>query len=100
MSAIDSATLQAVCGGRWLQEGPAITALHLAYDTLEPSQTKSHHFIALVNGRYACVPGNNVLWKESSFIREGGKPDWLKIQSETWHAEEPGFDRVVTEDSA
>lgn len=68
--------------------------------SLEPSQTKSHHFIALVNGRYACVPGNNIIWKESSFVREGGKPDWLRVQTETWHAEEPGFDRVVTEDSA
>jgi len=68
--------------------------------SLEPSQTKSHHFIALVNGRYACVPGNNVLWKEASFVREDGKPDWLRVQTQTWHAEEPGFDHVVTEESA
>jgi hypothetical protein len=35
--------------------------------SLEPSQTKSHHFIALYNGRMTCVPGNNVLFTETSF---------------------------------
>lgn len=68
--------------------------------SLEPSQTKSHNFFALVNGRYGCAPNNNVLWKESSFVSPGGKPDWLRVQTETWHAEEPGFDNVVTEHSA
>jgi len=47
MSAIDSATLQAVCGGRWLQEGPAITALHLAYDTRRISDGPRSVFFAL-----------------------------------------------------
>lgn len=68
--------------------------------SLEPSQTKSHHFIALCNGRITCVPGNNVLWHESSFTKPNGKPDWLRVQNETWHAEEPGFDHIVTEESA
>lgn len=68
--------------------------------SLEPSQTKSHNFMALTNGRYACVPNNNVLWKESSFVKAQGRPSWLRVQTETWHAEEPGFDKVVTEESA
>lgn len=68
--------------------------------SLEPSQTKSHNFIALDNGRYACAPNNNILWKESSFVKQEGKPDWLRVQTESWHAEEPGFDEVVTEESA
>ena len=68
--------------------------------SLEPSQTKSHNFIALSNGRYTCVPNNNILWKESSFVKSQGRPSWLRVQSETWHAEEPGFDKVVTEESA
>jgi len=68
--------------------------------SLEPSQTKSHNFIALENGRYTCVPNNNVLWKESSFVKSQGKPNWLRVQSDSWHAEEPGFDKVVTEESA
>jgi len=68
--------------------------------SLEPSQTKSHHFIALKNGRITCVPGNNVMWHENSFTKPQGKPDWLRVQTETWHAEEPGFDSVITEETA
>jgi len=68
--------------------------------SLDPSQTKSHNFIALDNGRYTCVPNNNILWKESSFVKPDGKPSWLRVQTQTWHAEEPGFDEVVKEDSA
>ena len=70
--------------------------------SLEPSQTKSHHFIALHNGRLACVPGNNVLFTETSFTGKKpiAKPDWLRVQTNTYHAEEQGFDAVVGEDTA
>jgi hypothetical protein len=70
--------------------------------SLEPSQTKSHHFIALHNGRLACVPGNNVLFTETSFTGKKpiAKPDWLRVQTNTYHAEEQGFDAVVGEETA
>ena len=68
--------------------------------SLEPSQTKSSHFIALGNGRLAVLPGNNLLWEEASFTRGAGKPDWLRVQHQSWHAETPGFDHVVTEETA
>jgi hypothetical protein len=70
--------------------------------SLEPSQTKSHHFIALHNGRMTCVPGNNVLFTETSFTGKKtiAKPDWLRVQTSTYHAEEQGFDAVVGEETA
>ena len=69
--------------------------------SLEPSQTKSHHFIALHNGRITCVPGNNILWREASFTKgELDKPSWLRVQTQTHHAEEQPFDHIVTEESA
>jgi hypothetical protein len=70
--------------------------------SLEPSQTKSHHFIELANGRIACVPGNNVLFTEASFTGKNGvvKPTWLKVQTQVFHAEEQAFDGVVGEETA
>ena len=70
--------------------------------SMEPSQTKSHHFIGLANGRMACVPGNNILWNESSFTKNKSlaKPDWLRVQTQTYHAEEQAFDGVVGEETA
>ena len=70
--------------------------------SMEPSQTKSHHFIALNNGRITCVPGNNILWTETSFTgkKSLAKPAWLRVQTETHHAEEQGFDGVVGEHTA
>jgi len=70
--------------------------------SLEPSQTKSHHFIELANGRMTCVPGNNVLFKESSFTNKNkaDKPTWLRVQTKTYHAEEQPFDDVVGEETA
>lgn len=69
--------------------------------SLEPSQTKAHHFIALSNGRITCVPGNNILWREVSFTKGGlDKPNWLRVQNQTHHAEEQPFDHIVTEESA
>ena len=70
--------------------------------SLEPSQTKSHHFIGLANGRVTCVPGNNILWNEASFTKNKSlaKPDWLRVQTQTYHAEEQAFDDVVGEETA
>lgn len=70
--------------------------------SMEPSQTKSHHFIGLANGRMACVPGNNVLFTETSFTGKNpvAKPDWLRVQTRTYHAEEQAFDDVVGEETA
>jgi hypothetical protein len=70
--------------------------------SMEPSQTKSHHFIGLANGRMACVPGNNVLFTETSFTGKNqiAKPDWLRVSTKTYHAEEQGFDEVVGEHTA
>jgi len=69
--------------------------------SLEPSQTKSHHFIALNCGRITCVPGNNILWEEVSFTKATPqKPSWLRVQTKTHHAEEQPFDSVVNEESA
>lgn len=65
-----------------------------------PSQTKSHHFIALENGRFTCVPGNNVLWSEASFTNPNEKPTWLRTQATVWHGEEATWDEVVGEDTA
>jgi len=70
--------------------------------SMEPSQTKSHHFIGLANGRMACVPGNNVLFTETSFTGKNpvAKPTWLKVQTQTFRAEGLAFDDVVGEDTA
>jgi len=68
--------------------------------SLEPSQTKSHHFIELSNGRVTCVPSNNVIFREASFISGDSKPNWLRVQTEVYHAEEQPFDKVVTEETA
>jgi len=70
--------------------------------SMEPSQTKAHHFIELSNGRVGSYPGNNILWNEPSFhgIAHNTKPSWLKVQTETFHAETAGWDNVVTEESA
>jgi hypothetical protein len=70
--------------------------------SMEPSQTKSHHFIELANGRIACVPGNNVMFKETSFTGKNSlaKPTWLRVQTKTFHAEEQPFDGVVGEETA
>ena len=68
--------------------------------SMSPSQTKSHHFIALNNGRITAVPGNNVLWKESSFTTPSEKPNWLRTQSQVWHGEQATWDDVVGEETA
>ena len=68
--------------------------------SMDPSQTKSHHFIALNNGRMTAVPGNNVLWKESSFTTSSEKPNWLRTQSQVWHGEQATWDDVVGEETA
>jgi hypothetical protein len=68
--------------------------------SMSPSQTKSHHFIALNNGRITAVPGNNVLWKESSFTTPSEKPIWLRTQSQVWHGEQATWDNVVGEETA
>ena len=68
--------------------------------SMSPSQTKSHHFIALNNGRMTAVPGNNVLWKESSFTTPSEKPNWLRTQSQVWHGEQATWDDVVGEETA
>lgn len=65
--------------------------------SLEPSQTKSFHFLALVNGRYACAPGNHILWNEVSFVDKSADRSWLRAQNQTWHAEESKIDHMVTE---
>ena len=68
--------------------------------SMSPSQTKSHHFIALNNGRMTAVPGNNVLWRESSFTTPSEKPNWLRTQSQVWHGEQATWDDVVGEETA
>jgi len=68
--------------------------------SMSPSQTKSHHFIALNNGRITAVPGNNVLWRESSFTTQSEKPKWLRTQSQVWNGEETTWDDVVGEETA
>jgi len=68
--------------------------------SMSPTQTKSHHFIALNNGRITAVPGNNVLWNESSFTTPGEKPNWLRTQSQVWHGEDATWDDVVGEETA
>jgi len=68
--------------------------------SMSPSQTKSHHFIALNNGRITAVPGNNVLWRESSFTTQSEKPKWLRTQSQVWNGEEATWDDVVGEETA
>ena len=68
--------------------------------SMSPAQTKSHHFIALNNGRITAVPGNNVLWNESSFTTPGDKPNWLRTQHQVWHGEEATWDHVVGEETA
>jgi len=68
--------------------------------SMSPSQTKSHHFIALNNGRITAVPGNNVLWRESSFTTQSEKPKWLRTQSRVWNGEEATWDDVVGEETA
>ena len=68
--------------------------------SMAPEQTKSHHFIKLNNGRITAVPGNNVLWNESSFTTPGEKPKWLRGQREEWHGEEATWDDVVGEETA
>ena len=69
--------------------------------SMEPSQTKAHHFIELSNGRIGCYPGNNILWHEISFTRVScQKPAWLKVQTDVHACEEAPFDDVVREDSA
>jgi hypothetical protein len=68
--------------------------------SMDPSQTKSHHFIALNNGRITAVPGNHVLWKESSFTTPSEKPSWLRTQSQVWHGEQATWDDVVGEETA
>jgi len=86
---------------RWLPGSYLFTADF--YDdaySLEPSQTKSSHFIALDNGRLAVLPGNNLLWEEASFTRAQDKPSWLRVQNQSWHAERPGWDHVVGEETA
>jgi len=86
---------------RWLPGSYLFTADF--YDdaySLEPSQTKSSHFIALDNGRLAVLPGNNLLWEEASFTRSQDKPSWLRVQNQSWHAERPGWDHVVGEETA
>ena len=86
---------------RWLPGSYLFTADF--YDdaySLEPSQTKSSHFIALDNGRLAVLPGNNLLWEEASFTRAQEKPSWLRVQNQSWHAERPGWDQVVGEETA
>lgn len=86
---------------RWLPGSYLFTADF--YDdaySLEPSQTKSSHFIALDNGRLAVLPGNNLLWEEASFTRAQEKPSWLRVQNQSWHAERPGWDHVVGEETA
>jgi len=86
---------------RWLPGSYLFTADF--YDdaySLEPSQTKSSHFIALDNGRLAVLPGNNLLWEEASFTRAQEKPSWLRVQNQSWHAEEQGWDHVVGEETA
>ena len=88
-------------GRRWLPGSYLFTADF--YDdaySLEPSQTKSSHFIALDNGRLAVLPGNNLLWEEASFTRAQEKPSWLRVQNQSWHAERPGWDHVVGEETA
>jgi hypothetical protein len=68
--------------------------------SMSPQQTKSHHFIALNNGRITAVPGNNVLWKESSFTNTSDKPQWLRSQPHVWSGEEATWDEVVGEETA
>jgi hypothetical protein len=68
--------------------------------SMSPTQTKSHHFIALNNGRITAVPGNNVLWNESSFTTPSEKPNWLRTQSQVWHGEDATWDDVVGEETA
>ena len=68
--------------------------------SMAPEQTKSHHFIKLNNGGITAVPGNNVLWNESSFTTPGDKPKWLRGQREEWHGEEATWDDVVGEETA
>lgn len=70
--------------------------------SMEPSQTKAHHFIELANGRIGSYPGNNILWNEPSFHGQPHttKPEWLKVQTQTHHAERAGWDSVVGKESA
>jgi len=68
--------------------------------SMSPQQTKSHHFIALNNGRITAVPGNNVLWNESSFTKTGDKPSWLRSQPQVWNGEQATWDEVVGEETA
>ena len=87
----------------WIQGAYLFTAEPYgdAY-SMEPSQTKSHHFIELSNWRITCAPGNNVLFTEASFTGKNAvaKPTWLKVQTQTFHAEEQAFDGVVGEETA
>jgi hypothetical protein len=68
--------------------------------SMYPQQTKSHHFIALNNGRITAVPGNNILWNETSFTTPSEKPKWLRTQSQVWHGEQATWDDVVGEETA
>jgi hypothetical protein len=53
--------------------------------------------LALVNGRFACAPGNHIVWSEVSFVDKSADKSWLRVQNKTWHAEEPKIDPMVTE---
>jgi hypothetical protein len=56
--------------------------------TQYPEQAKEFTFLALDNGRYACLPTDRVLWTERSFT--GPDPQWptnIKRQTETYSSE-------------
>jgi hypothetical protein len=88
--------------GRWLNGSYLFTAEPYGDGySLEPAQTKSFHFVELENGRIGAYPGNNILWEEVSFTGKATvRPDWLRVQTQTHHAEQSGWDSVVGEETA
>lgn len=69
---------------------------------LSPEQNKCAHVIETAGGALLALPTNRIQWVDGYFIGQKGcaKSMGYKVQEETYHAEDAGFDVAASENYA